>query len=91
MPWTGCLGVSRVKKLAALHLEDDAPVLYDLASSYGVTCPLAAFNHNGKKGKWQVNYGLLTNGRGTPVSVFRDNVGGTLGSQIDAMCQLCNV
>ena len=53
------------KRLGARHLHDDALALYDLTSSYfeGVTCPLAARGHNrdGKKGKLQVNYGLLTN------------------------------
>ena len=69
------------KKLAARHLENDALALYDLSSSYfeGVTCPLAAFGHNRdrKKGKLQVNYGLLTNARGIPVavSVFEGNTG----------------
>ena len=68
-------------KLAARHLDNDALALYDLSSSYfeGVTCPLAAFGHNrdGKKGKLQVNYGLLTNARGLPVavSVFEGNTG----------------
>jgi len=61
------------KKLAARHLDEDGLALYDLTSSYfeGVTCPLAAFGHNrdGKKGKLQVNYGLLTNRQGIPVSV----------------------
>ncbi len=69
------------KKLADRHLDNDAIALYDLTSSYfeGVTCPLAALGHNrdGKKGKLQVNYGLLTNRRGIPVavSVFRGNTG----------------
>ncbi len=62
------------KKLAARHLDHDAHALYDLSSSYfeGVTCPLAAFGHNrdGKKGKRQVNYGLLTNAQGIPVAVL---------------------
>lgn len=55
--------------------------LYDLSSSYfeGATCPLAALGHNrdGKKGKLQVNYGLLTDDRGRPVSVtvFKGNTG----------------
>ncbi|MFQ5381862.1 MAG: IS1634 family transposase [Dehalococcoidia bacterium] len=68
-------------KLAARHLDDDALALYDLSSSYfeGITCPLAAFGHNrdAKKGKRQVNYGLLTNPRGVPVavSVFKGNTG----------------
>ena len=69
------------RKLAARHLDNDALALYDLSSSYfeGVTCPLAAFGHNrdGKKGKRQVNYGLLSNGDGVPVavSVFKGNTG----------------
>src|SRR5215213_1892702 len=61
------------KKLAARHLDEQSLVLYDLTSSYfeGVSCPLAALGHNrdGKKGKLQVNYGLLTDSRGCPVSV----------------------
>jgi transposase len=61
------------KKLAARHLEEDGLVLYDLSSSYfeGQTCPLAkrGYSRDGKKGKLQVNYGLLTDGRGCPVSV----------------------
>lgn len=61
------------KKLAARHLDNDALVLYDLSSSYfeGRCCPLAAFGHNrdGKKGKLQVNYGLLTSAQGTPVAI----------------------
>ena len=68
-------------KLADRHLENDALALYDLTSSYfeGQTCPLAALGHNrdGKKGKLQVNYGLLTNRKGIPVSVsiFEGNTG----------------
>jgi hypothetical protein len=61
------------KKLAARHLKEGGLVLYDLTSSYfeGVTCPLAKLGHNrdGKRGKLQVNYGLLTDARGCPVSV----------------------
>mgnify|MGYP001818950308 CR=1 FL=1 len=61
------------KKLAARHLEDKGLVLYDLSSTYfeGVTCPLAARGHNrdGKQGKLQVNWGLLTNRQGIPVSI----------------------
>jgi transposase len=69
------------KKLAARHLSEGGLVLYDLSSSYfeGSTCPLAALGHNrdGKKGKLQVNYGLLTDARGCPVaiSVFKGNTG----------------
>ena len=69
------------RKLAARHLDEDSLVLYDLTSSYfeGTCCPLAALGHNrdGKKGTLQVNYGLLTNGGGCPVSVsaYRGNTG----------------
>jgi len=61
------------KKLAARHLEQGGLVLYDLSSSYfeGTTCPLAAlgYNRDGKRGKLQVNYGLVTDRRGCPVAV----------------------
>src|SRR3990170_2016850 len=61
------------KKLSARHLRENGLVLYDLTSSYfeGTTCHLAALGHNrdGKKGKLQVNYGLLAGSRGCPVSV----------------------
>ena len=81
------------KKLAARHLNNDGMALYDLSSSYfeGVTCPLAALGHNrdGKKGKLQVNYGLLTNAQGIPVSVsaFKGNTGDpeTLLPQVDKL------
>ncbi len=67
------------KKLVARHLRDDSLVLYDLSSSYfeGEKCPLAKLGHNrdGKKGKLQVNYGLVTDSRGCPtaISVFDGN------------------
>jgi transposase len=69
------------KKLAARHLKEGGLVLYDLSSSYfeGKTSPLAArgYNRDGKSGKLQVNYGLLTDPRGRPVavSVFKGNTG----------------
>jgi hypothetical protein len=81
------------RTLAARHLQPGALVLYDLSSSYfeGSTCPLAKLGHNrdGKKGKLQVNYGLLTDRRGCPVavSVFEGNTADskTLSSQINKM------
>lgn len=85
---------SRIEnKLAGRHLEENGLALYDLTSSYfeGQTCPLAALGHNrdGKKGKLQVNYGLLTNRKGIPVavSVFEGNTGDpkTLMPQVDKM------
>ncbi len=85
---------SRIEdKLSDRHLEKNALALYDLTSSYfeGQTCPLAALGHNrdGKKGKLQVNYGLLTNRKGIPVavSVFEGNTGDpkTLMPQVEKM------
>ena len=81
------------KKLAGRHLDSGGVALYDLTSSYfeGVTCSLAALGHNrdGKKGKLQVNYGLLANAQGIPVavSVFAGNTGDpkTLLPQVDKM------
>jgi len=67
------------RKLAGRHLTRGGLVLYDLSSSYfeGTKCPLAAlgYNRDGKRGKLQVNYGLLTDRRGCPVavSVFKGN------------------
>jgi len=59
--------------LAARHLTAGGLVLYDLTSSYmeGTTCPLAkrGYKRDGKRDKLQVNYGLVTDGRGCPVTV----------------------
>lgn len=61
------------KKLAARHLTEGGLVLYDLSSSYfeGECCPLArrGYSRDGKPGTLQVNYGVLTDGRGCPVAV----------------------
>jgi transposase len=67
-------------KLAARHLHKGDVALYDLSSSYfeGSCCPLAklGYSRDGKRGKLQVNYGLLTDRRGCPVavSVYEGNV-----------------
>ena len=69
------------KRLAKRHLESGGLVLFDLTSSYfeGVTCPLAriGYSRDGKRGTLQVNYGLMTDARGCPVSVsvFEGNTG----------------
>ncbi len=69
------------KKLAKRHLKEGGLVLFDLTSSYfeGVTCPLAkrGYSRDRKPGTLQVNYGLLTDERGCPVSVsvFDGNTG----------------
>lgn len=61
------------KRLAGRHLEPCALVLYDLTSTWyeGSTCPLAkrGYSRDGRKGSLQINFGLLTDGRGCPVSV----------------------
>jgi hypothetical protein len=61
------------RRLAKAHLHDGAPILYDLTSTYyeGSTCVLAQRGHNrdGKKGKRQINFGLLCSHAGCPVAV----------------------
>lgn len=60
-------------RLVKEHLAEDSAVLYDLTSTYyeGSTCPLAGFGHSRdkKRGKRQINIGLLCNSEGCPVSV----------------------
>jgi transposase len=60
-------------RLARKYLPEGSAVLYDLTSTYyeGSTCRLAEFGHNRdkKKGKRQINIGLLCNSEGCPVSV----------------------
>ena len=77
-------------RLAERHLRDGALVLYDLTSVYleGRRCDLAARGHSrdGKRGKLQIEFGLLCDADGCPVAVevFRGNTAdpATLGSQI---------
>ena len=83
------------RKLAKRHLASGGLALYDLTSSYfeGSHCPLAArgYNRDGKKGKLQVNWGLLADRRGCPVavSVFEGNTAdpATLLPQADKLRQ----
>lgn len=60
-------------RLAKAHLPDSAPILYDLTSTYyeGSTCVLArrGYNRDGKKGKRQINFGLLCSNEGCPIAV----------------------
>ena len=68
------------RRLAARHLCEDGLALFDLSSTYveGEQCELAAFGYSrdGKWGRKQVNFGLLTDAAGVPVasSVFRGDV-----------------
>lgn len=61
------------KKLAKRHFESCGLVLYDLTSVWmeGESCPLACrgYSRDGKKDKLQINFGLLTDEDGRPVSV----------------------
>ena len=61
------------KKLAARHLRPGGIAMFDLSSSWveGSCCELAAFGHSrdGKRGRRQVEYGLLTDRQGRPVAV----------------------
>jgi hypothetical protein len=61
------------KALAERHLSGEGFVLYDLSSSYveGRCCPLAklGYSRDGRKGKLQVNYGLICSPEGRPVAV----------------------
>jgi hypothetical protein len=61
------------KQLAARHLAAGGMALFDLSSSWveGSHCELAAFGYSrdGKKGKAQIEYGLLTDPQGRPVAV----------------------
>lgn len=78
------------KGLAAKLLADGCVVLYDLTSTYfeGRRCPLAkrGYSRDGKRGKLQINFGLLCTADGCPVSVevFEGNTGdpSTLKSQV---------
>ena len=64
-------------KLAARHLAPEPNparmALFDLSSSWleGSRCPLAArgYSRDGKKGRLQIEYGLLTDPGGRPVAV----------------------
>ena len=72
-------------KLAARHLAPGPNparmALFDLSSSWleGSRCPLAArgYSRDGKKGRLQIEYGLLTDPAGRPVAVrvFPGNTG----------------
>ena len=61
------------KKLAARHLVPGGIAMFDLSSSRveGSCCELAAFGHSrdGKRGRRQIEYGLLTDPEGRPVAV----------------------
>jgi len=81
MDWLLEKQASIENKLARTHLSDGTFILYDLSASYfeGKACPLAkrGYPRDKKKGKLQVEYGLLCDFEGRPISVevFAGNVG----------------
>ena len=60
-------------RLAKRYLTSGGVVLYDLSSTYveGEHCSLAkrGYSRDGKPGKEQIEFGLLTNGEGVPVAI----------------------
>src|SRR5450631_3283068 len=77
MDWLGDRQDAIEADLARRHLGPQANpsrmALFDLSSSWmgGRCCPLAArgYSRDGKKGKLQIEYGLLTDPEGRPVAV----------------------
>jgi transposase len=93
LDWLGARQTAIETALARRHLKDGALVLYDVSSSWleGRCCELARFGYSrdGKKGKWQIVYGLLCAADGCPVAVevFEGNTADptTLSTQIDKL------
>jgi hypothetical protein len=81
------------KQLARRHLADGGIAMFDLSSSWveGSRCELAAcgYSRDGKRGKPQIEYGLLTDPGGCPVAVrvFAGNTGDpkTFPQAVDAI------
>jgi Transposase DDE domain len=77
MDWLGARQDAIEARLARRHLAPEANpskmALFDLSSSWleGTHCPLAArgYSRDGKKGRLQIEYGLLTDPEGRPVAV----------------------
>jgi transposase len=61
------------RKLARRHLQEGGMAMYDLSSSWvdGEKCELAAlgYSRDGKRGRKQIEYGLLTDPEGRPVAI----------------------
>jgi len=87
------------EKLASRHLQEGTFVLYDLTSTWyeGRTCSLAKPGHSRdkKKGKLQIEFGLLCDIQGRPVAVevFDGNTGdpATVSSQIQKIRERFNL
>jgi hypothetical protein len=61
------------RKLARRHLREGGMAMYDLSSSWvdGEKCDLAAlgYSRDGKRGRKQIEYGLMTDPEGRPVGI----------------------
>ncbi len=85
--------------LAKQHLETGALALYDLTSVWmeGRFCPLARLGHSrdGKRNKLRIEFGLLCNQEGCPVSaeVFAGNTAdpSTVGAQVKKLREQFNL
>src|SRR6266508_4536167 len=94
MDWLGDRQAKIETALARRHLAPGGLVYYDLSSSWldGSACPLAArgYSRDRKRGKAQIEYGLLTDGKGRPVAVevFAGNTGdpATVGAAVGKVC-----
>ncbi len=81
------------KRLARRHLKEGSLVLYDLTSVYleGRRCKLAkrGYSRDGKRGKLQIEFGLICNREGCPVAVqvFKGNTSdpATVGPVIEKL------
>ena len=73
LDWLGARKGPIEAALAGRHLTGGGRVLFDLSSSWmhGSACPLVAFGHSrdGKRGKPQVEYGIVADPEGRPVAV----------------------
>ena len=80
MDWLLARKAKIEKKLARRHLRQGGTAMYDLSSSWmeGSCCGLAAFGYSrdGKRGRRQIEYVLLTDPGGRPVGidVFTGNI-----------------
>jgi hypothetical protein len=93
MDWLASRQDDIERQLARRHLTDGGIAMFDLSSSWveGAHCELAAFGYSrdGKRGKAQIEYGLLTDPDGRPVAVrvFTGNTGDpkTFPEAVDAV------
>ena len=93
MDWLAARQDDIERQLARRHLREGGIAMFDLSSSWveGAHCELAAYGYSrdGKRGKAQIEYGLLTDPDGRPVAVrvFAGNTGDpkTFPEAVDAV------